>query len=192
MASRKEFDGKVNERRIVRIEWAVLSGRRPRKAGCNARLGEHGQEVRLPIARLTTGDGATGFGWSRISPQGAAALAGFTLDRAFDLQDGVGESWRALEYPIWDLAGQLDAKINEGKVDFGDLDERLQQQVLRTVCTDQKNRRCVLGCNVWIQRSLSARHDEVCELIADNARAIGREFSRQPSVLAGWPRSRAV
>ncbi len=80
-----------------------------------------------------------------------------------------------------DLVEQLDAKINEGKVDFGDLDETLQQQVLRTVCGSEKNRRRALQCNPWIERSLSVRRDEVCELITENARAIGQHFSHQPS-----------
>ena len=39
------------------IEWARLSGQRPRKAGCNARRGEHGRRVALPIARITASDG---------------------------------------------------------------------------------------------------------------------------------------
>ena len=34
--------------RIERIEWARLTGERPRKAGCNSRLGEHGLHVRPP------------------------------------------------------------------------------------------------------------------------------------------------
>ena len=29
--------------KIERIEWARLTGERPRKAGCNSRLGEHGR-----------------------------------------------------------------------------------------------------------------------------------------------------
>ena len=46
--------------KIERIEWARLTGERPRKAGCNSRLGEHGLHVRPPIARLTTTDGVSG------------------------------------------------------------------------------------------------------------------------------------
>jgi len=100
----------VDDVRIVRIEWARLSGNRPRKAGCNARLGEHGLAVRPGIARITTEGGATGFGWSRITREEAKWLVGFRLSKAFDAQAGVMQPWRALEYPIWDLAGQLAQK----------------------------------------------------------------------------------
>ena len=96
--------------RIVRIEWARLSGERPRKAGCNARLGEHGIAVRPGIARITTEDGVSGFGWSRIAREEAKWLLGFDLHKALDPQAGVVQQWRALEYPVWDLAGQLAQK----------------------------------------------------------------------------------
>ena len=97
----------IEEIRIERIEWARLTGERPRKAGCNSRLGEHGLHVRPAIARLTTNDGASGFGASWISAERAEALAGFRLGDAFDPERGVAEEYRVLEYPLWDLAGQL-------------------------------------------------------------------------------------
>jgi L-rhamnonate dehydratase len=93
--------------RIVQIAWARLSGQRPRKAGCNARLGEHGLRVEVPIARITTDEGANGFGWSRIGYEQAAALIGFSLEQAFTPERGVGEPFRALDCPLWDLVGQL-------------------------------------------------------------------------------------
>jgi L-rhamnonate dehydratase len=96
----------VDNIEIERIEWATLEGTHPRKAGCNARLGEHGQLVRVPIARITTSDGCTGFGRARITPEQAAAWVGLPLDAAFDLEGGVHEPFRPLEYPLWDLAGQ--------------------------------------------------------------------------------------
>jgi L-rhamnonate dehydratase len=92
---------------IARIEWADLPGQRPRAAGCNARLGKHGQQVLAPIARVTTADGLAGFGWSRITRERAADLVGFRLDEAFDPKHGVHDPFRALEYPIWDLVGGL-------------------------------------------------------------------------------------
>lgn len=97
---------------ITTIEWARLEGERPRKAGCNARLGEHGQQVRPPLARVTTEDGVTGFGWARLTEDEARALVGCTLDEAlaYDEQGnlrGVHEAYRALEYPLLDLTGAL-------------------------------------------------------------------------------------
>ena len=96
--------------RIERIEWARLTGERPRKAGCNSRLGEHGLYVRPAIARITTTDGANGFGFSPISREKAQAIVGFQLSDAFDSESGVTEEFRMLEYPLWDLAGKLAEK----------------------------------------------------------------------------------
>ncbi len=95
---------------IVRIEWANFLGQRPRKAGCNARLGEHGQQVRVPIARVTTDEGAVGFGWARITPEQAQGWIGLSLNELYDPERGVCEPFRALEFPIWDLAGQVAGK----------------------------------------------------------------------------------
>ena len=96
--------------RIERIEWARLTGERPRKAGCNSRLGEHGLHVRPAIARITTTDGASGFGFSPISREKAQAIVGSQLSDAFDAETGVTEEFRMLEYPLWDLVGKLAEK----------------------------------------------------------------------------------
>ena len=93
--------------RIVRIEWARLEGQRPRKAGCNARLGEHGQRVSPPIARVTTDEGASGFGWSRVAREHAAEWVGLKLDEMFEGTGGVRRPYTAIEYPLWDLVGQM-------------------------------------------------------------------------------------
>ena len=100
----------MNNSKINRIESARLIGQRPRKAGCNSRLGEHGIQVSPMIVRVTTDDGATGFGWSRITKDQAETLVGFQLDEVFNLESGVAEKFRLLEYPIWDVAGKLAEK----------------------------------------------------------------------------------
>ncbi|HYN89319.1 MAG TPA: hypothetical protein VER55_12345 [Ardenticatenaceae bacterium] len=92
--------------RIVAAEWGLLEGKRPRIAGSNARLPAHGIAVRLPILRITTDDGATGFGACYAAPEQAAALVGAELDDLFAPEQGVRAPWLAFEYPIWDLAGQ--------------------------------------------------------------------------------------
>jgi L-rhamnonate dehydratase len=97
----------MNDPRIVTIEWARLEGQRPRNAGCNARLGEHGQTVRPPIARITTDDGHSGFGWSAATREQAQALLGARLSDLFHPDQGVSEQGRSLEYPLWDLVGQI-------------------------------------------------------------------------------------
>ena len=95
----------MNTPKINRIEWAHLIGQRPRKAGCNSRLSEHGQQVSPGIARITTDDGATGFGWSGISEDVAKSLVGSRFSEAFS-GETVSEQFRVLEYPIWDLIGK--------------------------------------------------------------------------------------
>ncbi len=92
--------------RIVRVEWARLEGRRPRPAGCNARLGEHGSVVRIHTARVTTEDGASGFGACHVSREQAQAVLGQPLDAVFVPDRGVADPWRAFDFPLWDLAGQ--------------------------------------------------------------------------------------
>jgi L-rhamnonate dehydratase len=92
--------------RIVKIEWARLEGKRPRHAGSNARLGEHGLAVRPPVARVTLDDGTTGIGVSRASREQLEPLLGTPLSDAFSPQRGPVERFLPLEYPLWDLAGK--------------------------------------------------------------------------------------
>jgi L-alanine-DL-glutamate epimerase-like enolase superfamily enzyme len=104
---------------VVRVDWARLEGRRPRKAGSNARLGEHGQIVRLPVARLTTADGASGFGPARLNRDQAAAMLGVRLSDAlgptgiaerFRPAPDAGDAWSSAEFPLLDLAGRRSGK----------------------------------------------------------------------------------
>lgn len=92
--------------RIAGVEWAWLEGRRPRGHGCNARLDAHGDKIRWPVVRLTTDEGAAGFGVARPTPEQAANLVGQTLDQLFSPEVGVPEAWLAFDYPLWDLVGR--------------------------------------------------------------------------------------
>lgn len=96
----------MNDPRIVRIEIGALEGQRPRPAGSNARLGPHGRLVRLPIARVTTADGWTGFGRCSARREQLAPLVGMRLRAAFLPGDGPADAWRACEFPLWDLAAK--------------------------------------------------------------------------------------
>lgn len=96
--------------RITHIEHGVLEGRRPRNAGNNARLGEHGSVVRVPITRITTEDGASGFGRSRITAEQASAVLGQSLDELFDPAHGVTAAGLPFDFALWDLAGQCTGK----------------------------------------------------------------------------------
>ncbi|RLT42115.1 MAG: mandelate racemase [Chloroflexi bacterium] len=89
---------------ITRIEWAPLTGERPRLAGSNARLGVHGKSVTCPIVRVTTSDGSQGFGWSRLSREEAEAWIGQPVPQSVETFPF------ALENALWDRAGKLAGK----------------------------------------------------------------------------------
>lgn len=90
--------------RIHKIEWGTLQGTRPRNAGSNARLGDHGKVVRVPLARITTDEGAVGFGSSRTSTVAMAqALLGQPLGALFDAQQGTTAAAMGFDFPLWDL-----------------------------------------------------------------------------------------
>ena len=106
----KGKDNIVQRPHIRTVEWAPLVGRRPRSAGSNARLDAHGTSVRVPILRLTADDGSTGFGACHAPRERIADLVGMPLDDIWNREQGVSEPWLAFEYPLWDLAGNRDAK----------------------------------------------------------------------------------
>ncbi len=93
----------MNDARIVSVEFATLEGARPRAAGCNARLGPHGQTVRVPLARITTDDGAQGFGASTATVTQAAGMLGRTLTELWNPTSGSTAAARPLDFPLWDL-----------------------------------------------------------------------------------------
>lgn len=89
--------------RVARIEVGYLDGRRPRPAGRNARLDDHGVDIRVPIARVTADDGSTGVGTVRATREQLDALIGSDLSSAVDPAHGVREELRPIEFPILDL-----------------------------------------------------------------------------------------
>lgn len=95
--------------RIERIEQAVLLGERPRLAGKNARLGDHGKTVRLPLVRITIG-GISGYGWSNITREAAAELIGAPAGEVFDEEDWIRERFLGVQFPLLDWLGQAQRK----------------------------------------------------------------------------------
>lgn len=91
---------------IASVAWGCLEGRRPRHAGSNARLGEHGSIVRVPLAQITTEDGLSGFGICWAGQERAAELLGQNLSALFAASEGVCEPYRAFDYPLWDLVAK--------------------------------------------------------------------------------------
>lgn len=96
--------------KITRIDVGTLVGRRPRSAGSNARLGDHGIEVRTTFARVTTDDGLTGFGQCRSSADQLKRLPGKPLAAVFGRDMLVADDWLAAEFPLWDLYGRYTNK----------------------------------------------------------------------------------
>ncbi len=95
------------ESRITKIEAGTLPGRRPRIAGSNSRLSIHGQDVPVPLLRLSTEDGASGFGPVNLDALHVAGVLGAPLDALITAERGVADAALALEYPLWDLLGQV-------------------------------------------------------------------------------------
>jgi hypothetical protein len=79
------------------------------------------------------------------------------------------------------LSDGLDAKLRGTSIDFGDLDEPLQEQVLQRVAKSGRGRGQLLECNPWIERALATRADGQAALIRANAQAINERFSLVPS-----------
>jgi len=95
---------------IDRIEYATLVGRRPRLAGNNSRIPVHGLEVELPLIRLTTAEGASGFGTGRIDADLARARLGTPLGDMLSPSGYVSGEAAQFEFPLWDLLGSLQGK----------------------------------------------------------------------------------
>jgi len=100
------YDSLMTTDTICTAEWAAVEGRRPRSAGSNARLGAHGDRVRVPLLRLTTLGGLSGFGFSWAGQAQAEDLLGQRLADCFDDTGGVREEFLPMEFALWDLAGQ--------------------------------------------------------------------------------------
>ena len=80
-----------------------------------------------------------------------------------------------------DLSDGLTANIGGELIDFGDLDEPLQEEVIQRVAHKETDRRQLLECNPWIVQAFSTGADDPGELIRQNAEAIGRHYSLRVS-----------
>ncbi len=118
---------------IDRIEYGTLIGKRPRLAGNNSRIPVHGLEVKLPLIRLTTADGASGFGLGRIGADSAQALLGLPLSDLLSPKGRIKEDAVEFEFPLWDLLGkQKGAPVYE----LVRRSEALKGEPLRVPCYD--------------------------------------------------------
>ncbi|WP_284639442.1 enolase C-terminal domain-like protein [Paenibacillus silviterrae] len=92
--------------RIEKIEQVRMQGERRRLAGCNARLGVHGKEVRFPAVRITIG-GIAGYGWSNISREAAEAMIGTPIGDIFSEEQWIQDRFLGLQFPLLDWLGQV-------------------------------------------------------------------------------------
>ena len=148
--------------KIKCIKWAQLYGKRPRKAGCNSRLGEHGIHVKPPIAAIFVKNGAIGFGRANISKEQAQSLIGCHIEDIFDLENGVKRQFHWIEYPIWDLVGQLANRPIYSLLDPSTYDT----DVFTVPCYDT---------SLYIDDLHLTDHKEAADLIASEAIA-GRKY----------------
>ncbi|MBO0703338.1 MAG: mandelate racemase, partial [Candidatus Dormibacteraeota bacterium] len=96
----------MTDPRLACLEWVELQGRRPRAAGPNARLGPHGDVVRVPLARLTLDDGSSGFGLARPTREEAQELLGMPLPALFSTPGGATGRGLPIDIPLWDLVAR--------------------------------------------------------------------------------------
>jgi len=70
----------------------------------------------------------------------------------------------------------MSGRVADGLVDFGDLDEPMQREVIRTVCQGKKQRRAVLDHNSWLEEALTIGGEHARAAIEHNARTIDRHY----------------
>ncbi|MBN1910556.1 MAG: hypothetical protein JW818_12500 [Pirellulales bacterium] len=75
----------------------------------------------------------------------------------------------------------FDAKMPDGRVDFGDLVEPMQRQIIQRVWTDSAARRRVLDENPGLEETLAVRRADAADVVRHNAQAIDAHFSLEPS-----------
>jgi hypothetical protein len=83
--------------------------------------------------------------------------------------------------PSRDINGALDAKTEDSLVDFGDLDEPWQRQVLKRVLDDPGSRQSVFDHNPGLEAALAVGREGAAAAIEHNARVIHEHFSLVPS-----------
>ncbi len=140
---------------IQRIEMGILEGTRPRPAGSNARLGVHGPTIAVPIARLTTADGAQGFGRCTASADALRPLLGRNVDDLVSV-DGVALDALPCEYPLLDLAA---TRAGQPVYRFVDRDHSMEPLRVRAYDT-----------TLYFDDLHLESDSDAAELIADEAR----------------------
>lgn len=80
-----------------------------------------------------------------------------------------------------DLAAQIREKTQAEYVDFGDLDESMQRQLLEAACETAENRSRLLAANPGVEQALRMGGKEAAERIRTNRMIVEDSFSLAPS-----------
>src|SRR4051794_33840057 len=142
--------------RLTHIEAGVLSGKRPRSAGCNSRLPGHGIDVHEQFVRLRFEDGSGGFGSSHVNLDQAKVLLGQSLD-ALITREGVTQAARSIEFPLWDVLGR-----------------RANQPVYRLIAVNEISEPYSVPCyatGLYFDDLHLPNQDEAVQYIANEARS---------------------
>lgn len=145
--------------RITKIEMATLIGQRPRHAGYNARLLDHGVDVHVPLTRITTEDGVSGFGFYRTTAELIEPMLGIPIAELISPDNGVADHVQFLEFPLLDWLGH-----QQNKPVYQLLAEQQQKPV-----PDSLTIRCY-DTSLYIDDLHLESNDEAAQLIADEAR----------------------
>lgn len=76
-----------------------------------------------------------------------------------------------------DLNDAIREKTQDNQVDFGDLDEPLQRQVIRAACRSKANRRRLFDGNPGLESMLTGKAERADETIRHNAAVVASQFS---------------
>ena len=98
----------ITHSRVTAVEWVQVESTRPRHAGSNARLGDHGLTIRLPLARITTDDGTTGVGHCRADERITQTILGKSLAELFQLGSGTTKLGQPFDFSIVGSHGETD------------------------------------------------------------------------------------
>ena len=80
-----------------------------------------------------------------------------------------------------DTVERLAAKVDAGRVDFGDLNEKFQRQVIRAVCSSDDRRREMLRDNPKLNEIMNIPKADVTATIERNGGAIDLQYALIPS-----------
>lgn len=93
--------------RIDRIDFREYTRAYPRSIGFNAQGGPHGKDRRVTACRITTSQGAIGWGFGAGERELVLRLIGREIDELFTVAAGATLDARCIDMALHDLAGRI-------------------------------------------------------------------------------------